>query len=184
MTRRALQCFFFATIFLASIQLLPADLSVGQAYPLKFTDVEGNTMLTADGHITIVVLVTPSNLSQPRIVGDRVPDRCLGNPIYRMITVVRFAKHSRPVRALLAAGARHRLNVEAKRVQPRYDARKITRSPRSDIFAVADFDGSAVAQLSVEAGTAFRLFVFGRAGELLAQWNEAPSAEELAAALK
>ncbi len=182
--RRALPFVFSATILLSSIQTLKADLSIGQTYPLKFADVEGNTLLTADGHVTIVVLITPSNLSKPQVVGDRVPDRCLGNPIYRMITVVRFAKHSRPVRALLAAGARHRLNVEAKRVQPRYDARKIARNPRSDIFAVADFDGSAVAQLGIEAGTVFRLFVFGRAGELMAQWNDVPSTEELAAVLK
>ena len=182
--RRALQFFFSATIVFASIQPLTADLSVGQIYPLKFIDVSGTTLLIADGHVTIVVLTTPSNLSKPRLVGDRVPDSFLGNPIYRMITVVRFGQHSRPVRALLAAGARRHLNVEAKRVQPRYDATKIARNPRSAIFAVADFDGSAISQLNVEPGGGFRVFIFGRSGKLLAKWNDAPSTEELIRVLK
>lgn len=176
--------FFSATFVFASIQSLSADLSAGQAYRLKFIDVDGNTLLTTDGHITIVILTTPSNLSKPRIVGDRVPDSCLGNPTYRMITVVRFAQHSRPVRALLAAAARRRLNAEAKRVQPRYDAKKIARNPRSAVFAVADFDGSAVSQLAIDHGVAFRIFIFGRNGELLAQWNDVPSTDLLAAVLK
>jgi hypothetical protein len=50
---------------------------------------------------------------------------------------------------------------------------------------VADFDGTASSQLGGQPeATEFHVFVFGRNGELLQQWNEVPSAEDLAAALK
>lgn len=184
MSLRASQFFFFATLLFASLSSLSADLSLGKCYPIRFSDVDGNTLLTSDGHVTIVVLITPSNFSKAQMVGNRVPDSCLGNPTFRMVTIVKFAKHSRPVRAILTAGARHRLNAEAKRVQPRYDANKITRAPRRDIFAVADFDGSSVSQLGAESATDFYVYVFGRKGELLAKWNNVPRTEELSAVLK
>ena len=176
--------FFFVTFLFASISSLTADLSVGQIYELKFIDVNGNTLLTSDGHVTVVVLTTPSNAAKAQMVGDRAPDYCLGNPIYRMITVVKFTKHSRPVRAILTAGVRHRLNAEVKRVQPRYDAKKITRDPKREVFAVADFDGTTVSQLGVPKWLNFRALVFTRSGKLVAQWNDVPSTEELAAVLK
>lgn len=171
-------------LLLASISPLTADLSIGRVYPLKFTDVNGNTLLTSDGHVTIVVITTPSNVSKAQMVGDHAPDYCLGNPNYRMITVVKFGRHSRPVRSILTAGVRRRLNAEAKRVQPRYDAKKITRDPRREIFAVADFDGTIMSQLDVPKSVNFRAFVFGGRGELVGQWNDVPSAENLGAALK
>ena len=174
----------FTTFLIASISPLIADLSIGRIYPLKFTDVNGNTLLTSDGHVTVVVVTAPSNVSKAQLVGDRAPDHCLGNPTYRMITVVKFARHSRPVRAILTAGARRRLNAEVKRVQPRYDAKKITRDPRREIFVVADFDEISLAELDVPKSVNFRAFVFGRRGELVAQWNDVPSAEDLAVALK
>ncbi|MEP7015163.1 MAG: hypothetical protein ABI925_06970 [Verrucomicrobiota bacterium] len=180
---RALQSFFFASLIAAG-QSARADLSVGQIYSLKFIDVDKNTLLTSDGHVNVIVLAAPLNVPKAQMTGDHVPDYCLGNPTYRMITVVKFTKHRSPVRALLTAGVRRRLNAEAKRVQPRYDANKITRDPRREIFAVADFDGTTVSQLGAPPSVDFRAFVFGRNGELLGQWNNVPSAEELAVVLK
>ena len=185
MRLRTLQFFFALGFFFFSACALLADLSPGQIYALRFVDVDGNTLLTADGHVTVVVLTTQSNTDQARTVGDRVPDYCLGNPTYRMITVLNFKKHSRPVRAILVALTRRRLDAEAKRLQPRYDAKKLARDARRDIFAVADFDGTATSQLGVQPdSSAFRVFVFGRSGELLQQWNNAPTAEQLAAVVK
>jgi len=46
----------------------------------------------ADGHLTVVVLTTPADREKARTVGDRVPEHCLGNPDYRMITIIRFAR--------------------------------------------------------------------------------------------
>ena len=160
-----------------------ADLAIGQNHELKFVDVDNNTLSTADGHVTVLVLATKADLSKAQIVGDRVPDYCLGNPTYRMITVVKSGKHSAPVRAVLAAIARRRLDAEGKRLQSRYDANKITRDARHDIFAVVDFDGNAVAQLDSQSSM-FHVFVFGRSGELLQQWNDVPTAADLAAVVK
>jgi hypothetical protein len=80
---------------------------------------------------------------------------------------------------------RHRVREEAKRLQMRYDAQKIARDAKSDIFVVTDFDGTIASQLGQSAGeTDFSVFVFGQTGELLAQWHSVPSTDELAAAVK
>ena len=80
---------------------------------------------------------------------------------------------------------RHRVGEAAKRLQARYDAQKISRDAKSDIFVVADFDGTIASQLDQPAeATDFSVFVFGKSGELLAQWHSVPSTEELAAAVK
>jgi hypothetical protein len=64
-----------------------SDPTVTQSYKLSLIDVDGNTLSTADGHITTVVLTAQSDVDKARAAGDRTPDFCLGNPIYRMITV-------------------------------------------------------------------------------------------------
>jgi len=182
---RTLQFFFSIGFFFSGACALLGNLSLGQIYVLRFVDVDGHTLLTADGHVTVVVLTAQSNIDQARAVGDRVPDYCLGNPTYRMITVLNFKNHSRPVRMILTALTRRRLDAEAKRLQPRYDAKKLARDARRDIFAVADFDGTATSQLGLQPdSSAFRVFVFGRSGELLRQWDDVPSAAELATVVK
>jgi hypothetical protein len=183
---RALQFFFSLAFFFSAARALLAGLSLSQIYALRFGDVDGNTLLTADGHVTVVVLTTQSNIDQARTVGDRVPGYCLGNPTYRMITVVNFQKTgAQPTRTILSALIRRRLNAEARRLQIRYNEKNITRSARRDIFAVADFDGVATAQLGGRfESAAFRTFVFARNGKLLRQWNGVPRAEELAAVVK
>ena len=69
------------------------------------------------------------------------------------------------------------------------------RDARSDIFTVTDFDGTALAQLGgpgaarpsgggkTEAAR-FHVFVFGKDGELLKQWDKVPAADDLAAVLR
>ena len=165
---------------------LHAALSPGQTYNLNFTDVDGRTLSTSDGHITVVVLTTTADPEKARSVGDRVPDYCLGDPNYRMITVLNFSKkHTGIVRRIATMLVRHRLDEEGKRLQRRYDAKKIARDARDDTFAVADFDGALSSQLCVQPGSLdFRVFVFGRNGELLQQWNDLPSAADLAAVIK
>jgi len=184
---RVFQFFLFATAAsLFPTGPLSGALSNGQRYRVNFVDVDGNALSTADGHITVLALATTADADKARAVGDRVPDYCLANPIYRMITVLHFSKKGTGIgRKIATMLVRHRLNEEAKRLQARYDAKKIASNARSDIFAVADFDGTASSQLGGQPGpTDFHVFVFGRNGELLQQWNEVPSAEDLAAALK
>jgi hypothetical protein len=166
-----------------SILAQPAD---GKNYRINLVDVDGNALSTADGRITTVVLTNRSNVDKARAVGDRTPDFCLGNSSYRMITVVAFEKqHSKPVRMIMTSLMRRRLDSEARRLQSRYDQLKIARNARQDVSAVADFDGTISTQLGAQPAAAlFRVFVFGRKGELLKQWNDVPTAEELAAALK
>jgi hypothetical protein len=136
--------------------------------------------------VTIVVFTTPADREQARTVGDRVPDFCLGNPAYRMITVIHFTRrHTAIGRRMATELIRHRMREEGKRLQVRYDARKISRDAKSDIFVVSDFDGTVASQLGeAEEAKDFRVFVFGRTGELLAQWHNVPSADELATVLK
>jgi hypothetical protein len=196
-TVRALRWFFFATgasFFLAVS--LQGMLSNGQRYALNFVDIDGNKLSTADGHVTVLVLATTADSEKVRAVGDRAPDFCLGNPRYRMITIIHFVKkHTAIGRKIATMLLRHRVNEEAKRLQARYDAKKIERDARSDIFTVMDFDGTAASQLGALAAASpsgggqteaasFHVFVFGKDGELLKQWDNVPAADDLAAVLK
>src|SRR6266516_5591370 len=120
-----------------------SPLSACNAYPISFLHLDGNKVSTADGHVTIVVLTTPADREQARIVGDHVPDFCLGNPTYRMITIIHFTgRHMVIGRGMATLFIRHRVREEAKRLQARYDAQKISRDAKSDIFVAADFDGT------------------------------------------
>jgi len=184
---RALQFFFVAAIApLLPATLVRGALSTGAIYPLSFVDINGNKLSTADGHVTVLVLATKSDWEKAHAVGDRIPDSYLGNPNYRMITIVRFTrKHGIIVRNVATAFIRHRMEEAANRLQTRYDAQKIQHDARSDIFVVTDFDGSASAQLEepVEAAE-FRVLVFARDGKLLARWSDVPSGKQLAEVLK
>ena len=184
---RAFQIFIFATA-LSFVSALHSHgtLSNGHRYAVNFSDVDGRPLSTADGHVTVLVLTTTEDSARAHAVADHVPDYCLGNENYRMITVLHFRKkHSQFGRAVAMMLIRHRLDEEAKRLQTRYDAMKIARPARQDVHVVADFDGAVTAQLGVESGTAvFHVFVFGRDGELLHHWDDVPGAEELAAAVK
>ena len=185
--RRALQFFFFwAITFVLSAALLRGALSSGTTYSLSFVDIDGNKLSTADGHVTVLVSAATADWEKAREVGDRVPDYCLGNPNYRMITIIRFIrKHGPIVRKIAMAVVRHRVTEEAKRLQSRYDTNKIMRDARQDIFTVTDFDGNVASQLDdlAESGS-FRVLVFARDGKLLAQWTDVPNANQLAAVLK
>jgi hypothetical protein len=184
---RALQIFLaLATAFFLPTELVHGELSTGTTHSISFVDLDGNKLSTADGHITILVLTTSADREQARIVGDHVPDFCLGNQAYRMITVVHFThSHMALGRRVATAFIRHRMTEAAKRLQVRYDAQKISRDAKSDIFVVTDFDGTIASQLGQSAeATDFCVFVFGQTGKLLAQWRTVPSGEELAAAVK
>jgi hypothetical protein len=175
-------CAMSVSFFLAIA--LHGTLSNGQRYALNFVDIDGHKLSTADGHVTVLVLATTGDSEKVRAVGDHIPDYCLSNPRYRMITVVHFfKKHTAIGRTIATALVRHRVKEEANRLQARYDSRKIARDARSDIFMVMDFDGTALSQLGGQEAN-FHVFVFSDSGELLQQWNDVPSADQLAAALK
>jgi hypothetical protein len=80
---------------------------------------------------------------------------------------------------------RRRVNAEAKRLQARYDRLKINQDARREVLAVADFDGATTAQFKSKwSNDLFQVFVLGKNGELINQWTDVPSAEELSLALK
>ena len=166
--------------------LLRSALSNAATYSISFVDTEGNKLSTADGHVTIVVLTTTADHEKARTIADRVPDFCLGNPEYRMITVIHFTRRHLTIgRRVATAFIRHRVREEAKRLQARYDAKGISRDASRDVFVVTDFDGTMASKLGQLAGAnEFCVFVFGRTGELLAQWHDVPSADQLASVLK
>ena len=172
-------------IFAPLISIL-ADLMVGQVYKVNFVDVDGNAFSTGDGRITVLVLTSTNDNAKAQLVGDRIPDFCVGNLAYRMVTLVNFQKKRfAATRAVLRALMRSRLDAAAKRLQGRYQSKGIERDARKDVSAVPDFDGAIVTQLGVAfSSDAFRVFVFGKNGELLREWNDVPRSEELAAALK
>jgi hypothetical protein len=184
---RTLQFLFvIGTLILLPAARIHGALSIGATYPLSFVDIDGNKHSTADGHVTVIVLTTPADREKARTVGDRVPEHCLGDPDYRMITIIRFARrHTMVGQRIATALIRHRVNEEAKRLQARYDGKKIARDARKDVFVATDFDGSVSSRLGESEGaTDFCVFVFGRNGELIAQWHGVPSAEQFAAAVK
>jgi hypothetical protein len=183
---RALQIFVSTAVLVFGLVGLNAALSSGERYAINFSDVDGRTLSTADGHVTVLVLATTDYLTRARAVADNIPDYCLGNEKYRMITVVQLKKrYTQLGRTIAMTLVRHRVDEEAKALQMRYNAKKISRPARDDIYVVADFGAAVSAQLGEEpAGTRFHVFVFCGDGELLQQWDDVPSAQELAAIVK
>jgi hypothetical protein len=176
--------FFFAAPFLC-VLTHAADLEKGKSYQLAFTDVEGRQFSLADGRSTLLTVATRETEANAHLVGHNVPDPYIGHAHYRCVTVIDFQNRIPPlVRRIITAVVRHRFRAEADAVQPRYSAKKITHSPRLDLFAVADFDGSMVRRLGIEpASNEFAVFVFDGGGHLVQQWHRLPSQEELGTAL-
>ena len=168
---------------LAAASVGARDLVKGQIYAVKLTNVDGRPLSTADGHITILVLAARKDVDKARLIGDRTPERCLGNPNFRMITVLHFPNGtSRPGRFLYTALIRQRVDAEARKLKPRYLAKKLAADPRRDVHVVADFDGRTASQFGIDPDQ-FRVLILGPDGALLREWSEMPSAEQLARAL-
>jgi hypothetical protein len=184
-TIRASQFFLLATFgFFLLPNTFAAGLITGEIYGLKLADVDGRTLLTNDGHVSVIALATRTNIAKAELVGARVPEYCLGDPKYRMITVVNFGRRYGPIARTIATSLIHRrISAEATQLQRRYDARGIRKDARRDVFVVGDFDGTITQRLGA-GPNAFRVFVFDRDGKLLAQWEDVPSATDLAAVVK
>lgn len=178
--------YFFLMATLAATAGYGAELRAGNNYPLTFTDVDRHQLPTADGHVTIITVLTRRDEEKAQAVGDRVPHQYYGDPKFRLITLVNFQqKIFPPFRGITSAIIRYRLDAEAKELQKVYTERKLKRNPRDDIFVVADFDGKAVSQLGIApASSDFAVFVFDGHGRLVRRWSDVPSTEALAQAIK
>ena len=158
-----------------------ADPVVGKSYAFSMVDVDGRTLSTHDGHVTVLVIVSRREVDKARIVGNRIPERCLGNPASRMITVIRFDQTRNSfTRYLLSRLIRRQLDAEANQLKSRYIAKKLTSNPRSDVYAVADFDGQMNSTFGLSPGSGqFRVLILSGKGELLHAWTDVPTAEQL-----
>jgi hypothetical protein len=177
MITRSLQSFFLAFILAGSATEAAAELQVGAAHQLTFRDVDGQDLSTAAGHVTIITVITRENENEARVVSKLVPERCIGDPKYRYVTLVNFqGKLPAPLRGGTRAVIRSRLDAEAKGLKPKYVAKHLTRNPRDDVYVVADFDSSAVTRLGLSPDSAkVRVFVFNGKGMLVARFDEVPS---------
>jgi hypothetical protein len=186
MIARVLQRFSFALLFCALSLAAARELAPGDVSPITFRDVDGNDLSTADGHVTILTVVTREHETEAQAVADQVPDEYLGNPKYRYITLVNFqGKLVGPIRSLTRVIIRNRLDGEAKKLRPEYAAKQIQRDPRKDVFVIADFDGAAVAKLGLTPANAQLLvFVFNGQGKLVKRFDQVPPGDALAHAIK
>jgi hypothetical protein len=179
------QCFFLALLF-AIANAHAVQLRPGNTYPLVFTDVDHHQLSTADGHTTIISVVTNRDEAKAQTVGDRMTQITLGDPKIRLINLVNFQQNILPpLRGMVSAIIRHRLDTEAKDIQKTYAQRHINRNARDDIYVVADFDGKSVTQLGIApTSSEFGVFIFDGHGRLVRHWNDVPSLEMLTQAIK
>ena len=157
----------------------------GTVAPLTFEDVDGNELSTADGHVTIITVVTRAAGDEARMVAEQVPDRFIGDPKYRYITLVNFqGKLPGALHAVTRGVIRGRLDAEAKGRKPKYEAKNLARDPRHDIHVVADFDGKAVSQLGLSPDSSdVEVFVFNGEGKIDRHWTDVPPNNSLGKAI-
>jgi hypothetical protein len=177
--------FFLVATFFAATPAPSNELRPGNTYSLTFTDVDRQQLSTSDGHVTMITVLTRKDEQKAEQVGERVPRVYLGDPKYRLITLVNFKRGIfPPFQGMINGIIRMRMDSEAKDLQATYTSKHLTRNPRSDIFVVADFDGKAVSRLGIDPSSSeFAVFVFDGRGHLLRRWNDVPSAEAISAAL-
>jgi hypothetical protein len=182
---RCLQCFFALLLLVASASASAAALTPGQTYRLSFRDVDGRDLSTADGHVTIIAVVTRRSEEKARQISRLVPEHCIGDPRYRYITLVNFQRGlMSPLHGITRAIIRGRLDNEAKRLQQKYAAKGVTRNARHDLYVVPDFDGSAVAKLGMSPeSNDVAVFVFDGSGKLVNRWTDVPAEEALGKAV-
>jgi hypothetical protein len=178
--------YFLLVLLFGIIPCRAVQLHPGGIYALTFTDVDRHQLSTADGHVTVIAVVNRRDEAKAETVGERVSQISVGDPKIRLITMVNFQQNILPpLRGMVSAVIRHRLDVEAKDIQKSYAERHINRNARDDVFVVADFDGKSVSQLGINPiSSDFAVFVFDGKGRLVRKWNDVPSQELLAQAIK
>ncbi len=184
MNTRCLHWFCLTLLVMACDLHAANELKTGSAATLRFDDVDGHTLSTADGHVTIITVVSRENEAKARAIADQVPERYIGDQKYRYVTLVNFEKKlPAMLRGVTRGVIRGRLDAEARELKPRYDAKHIARDPRGDVYVIADFDGKAVTQLGLQLNAGIACFVFNGQGRLIESWREVPPAGALPRAI-
>lgn len=182
MNARLVQCLLLALAW----QSAPAEpLAPGATYQIDLTDIDQRRLSTADGHVTLVCIVTRANQHDARVVADRVPRVCYGDPKFRMITIANLSSSFAALRPLLVRWIRHRVDLEADRLQAIYRARHLERNARQDVHVVADFTGEVAARFGAAMNAQkSSVFVFAPDGRLVAKWDRPPPPDDLASVLE
>ncbi len=185
MIAKSLQLFSVAFLCALLPSALAAELKTGSAAALTFEDVDGHQISTADGHVTIITVITRDNEPDAHAVADQVPDRYVGVPKFRYITLVNFqGKLPGFLQGVTRAVIRGRLDTEAKTLRPQFAAKHIARDPRHDLYVIADFDGKAVEKLGLTpANSEVAVFVFNGKGKLVQHWRGVPPNNSLGKAI-
>ena len=180
-----LQCFFVAFLVASVVAVRSEELRPGSIHRLVFQDVDGNALSTSDGHVTIINVTTRQKEKEARRVAELVPDRCIGDPKFRYVTLVNFQrKIARPFHGLTRKIIRGRLDQEAEKLMDDYAAKRLTRDPRRDIFVVADFESKASTQLGLSPNSDdLAIFVFDGEGKLVNRWTGLPPGDSLSTAI-
>jgi hypothetical protein len=180
------QTLFVAIALIAATAAEAVQLREGSSYSLSFADVDGRQHSTANGHVSVITVMTRRDEAKADAVGERVTQITLGDPKFELINLVNFQQNIlSPLRGMVSAMIRRRLDSEASEIQKKYDRMQIKRKARDDVFVVADFDGKAVSLLGMNpTESEFAVFVFGGRGRLVRRWSDVPSAEAVAQALK
>ena len=180
------QILFIPAALIAVMAAHAVPLHEGNTYSLSFTDVDRRQHSTSNGHVTVITVMTRKDEVKADTIGERVTQVTLGDPKFELINLVNFQGNILlPLRGMVSATIRHRLDSEAAEIQKKYDKMQIKRKARDDVFVVADFDGKAVSQLGIDpASSEFAIFVFDGRGRLVRRWSDVPSAEAVAQTLK
>ncbi|MFL6589579.1 MAG: hypothetical protein ACJ8M4_05350 [Chthoniobacterales bacterium] len=180
------QILFLLAAVSAVTAALGGQLREGNNYSLSFTDVDGRQHATANGHVTVITVMTRRDEVKADTLGERVTHVTLGDPKFELINLVNFQQNVLPpLRGMVSAMIRHRLDSEAAEIQKKYDKMQIKRKARDDVFVVADFDGKALTQLGMNpASSDFGVFIFDGRGRLVRRWSDVPGAETVAQTLK
>ena len=95
----------------------------------------GTRFSPADGHVTIISVVNRRDEAKAQSVGERFRIISCGDPKVRLITLVNFQQNILlPLRGMVSAVIRHRLDAEAKEVQKSYSANGTSTAMRETIF--------------------------------------------------
>jgi hypothetical protein len=182
MINRLLQLFLLTCALAVPALAAVAQLRPGAVHHVALHDVDGNSLSTAGGRVTVITVMTRKHDRQSREIGDSIPERFKGDPRFRYITVLNFQrKIAGPFHGITRTIIRHRLDSEAKELREVYADNNVKRDARLDMHVVADFDGEAVTKLGLnpDADT-LAVFVFDPRGKLLARWDDVPPAGMLA----
>lgn len=141
--------------------------------------------LNPAGQVTVIVSSNPSVQERTRQAGKAM-DAFQGRTDFRSIVLVDL----RGTMADWAKGYTLRrmvkdLDQEALRITPAYRKNGNMGNPRTDVSAVADFDGTVCLQLGwLKPKNQLRVIIFDRNGKKFREWEDLKNLSELSNSLK